>query len=332
MKKSEEFFLNKKFSHIYVERNILKHPLTRKVISKFESAEVVKIDHYKDVFNKTGQLFFLQKKSTKLILAEKKAPFIYRGSHMCDSFGHDNFYYTTSAMNCVYNCDYCYLQGMYNSGNIVVFVNLEDTFKSIKSLSESDKIYVCISYDTDLLAIEYITGFVKNWIEFSSANPNVVIELRTKSANFEYLSGIPSVPQFILSWSLSPDEVISAYEKGTPGLSARLDSIKKAVSNGWQVRLCIDPVIYTPDYKEIYSRMADKINSTIDTKLLKGISTGVFRVPGESLGKMRRNNPESALLAYPFEYDNLSESYTYGTAVKEELIFFINGLFNLKPD
>ena len=33
--------------------------------------------------------------------------------------------------NCIYDCDYCYLQGMYPSANIVVFVNHEDFFDAV---------------------------------------------------------------------------------------------------------------------------------------------------------------------------------------------------------
>lgn len=35
-------------------------------------------------------------------------------------------------MNCIFDCEYCYLKGMYPSGNLVVFVNLEDILRSLK--------------------------------------------------------------------------------------------------------------------------------------------------------------------------------------------------------
>ena len=35
-------------------------------------------------------------------------------------------------MNCVFDCEYCYLKGMYPSANLVVFVNLEDIFAEVE--------------------------------------------------------------------------------------------------------------------------------------------------------------------------------------------------------
>lgn len=328
MKKSENLLLKDKFSHIYVEKDTLNYELTQKIISKYKRSEIILIDHYKDVFNKKRQMFFIQKKSQKLILAKKREPYLYKGSVMCDSFGHDNFYYTSNAMNCIYNCEYCYLQGLYDSGNQILFVNLEDTFNSIEKMHSADKTYICISYDTDLLAMEHLTGFVKKWVEFSLAHPGIVIELRTKSANFSLIEKLEPSKQFILAWSILPDEIISQYEEFTPALAGRLDNIKRALQRGWEVRLCIDPVIYTDNFDIIYAKMAAKVKEKIDLKLLSGISTGVFRVPKESLKRMRRNNPESTLLSYPFEYDKETGSYTYSDEMKNKMISYVSGLFN----
>ena len=75
-------------------------------------------------------------------------------------------------MNCIYQCEYCYLEGMYSSAYIVVFVNLEDFFSEVKALSKDENMYLCISYDTDILALENLLGYGKAWIEFLQDNPN----------------------------------------------------------------------------------------------------------------------------------------------------------------
>ena len=43
---------------------------------------------------------------------------------------------------------------MYKTSNIVVFVNLNDFFHSIEQLSNGKEIYLAVSYDTDMLAME----------------------------------------------------------------------------------------------------------------------------------------------------------------------------------
>ena len=52
------------------------------------------------------------------------------------------FDYTSCMMNCVFDCEYCYLKGMYPSGNVVLFVNLDDIFDEVYKLLQK---HPCIS-------------------------------------------------------------------------------------------------------------------------------------------------------------------------------------------
>ena len=86
-------------------------------------------------------------------------------------------------LNCLYNCDYCYLQGIYPSANIVIFVNLQDYFEATRgALAErpdsSTPLYLAISYDTDLLAFESVVPYTREWIEFSRGERDLLIEAR----------------------------------------------------------------------------------------------------------------------------------------------------------
>ena len=172
-------FYNLPFSHIYVEEEALFSPLAQKLIKK--TAPIV-IHHYMDIFGRTHQNFSIQKESPALILAVKHGNFIYPGANVCQSFGNSYFYYTSFAMNCPFHCEYCYLQGMYSSANIVLFVNTEDYLKELAQLLCQHSVYLCISYDTDLLALEYLTGFLEHYLCFAAKKHKLVTELRTKSA------------------------------------------------------------------------------------------------------------------------------------------------------
>ena len=59
--------LKPNFSHIYIEKDAIGYPLAELALSKFSGSTIVNIDHYKDLFNRKGQNFQLQKKSMKLI-------------------------------------------------------------------------------------------------------------------------------------------------------------------------------------------------------------------------------------------------------------------------
>ncbi len=310
MNNYEKFLLSPNFKYVYIEDDVQDHPVTREILSKLHNPQKITIKHYKDVFCRKNQDFAMQKESVQIILAKKRTSFLYKGSRMCDSFGNENFMYCADIMNCVYQCEYCYLQGMYQSANLVIFVNLEDTFAEIERQLTNEPMYLCISYDTDLLAIENITGFVAKWIEFARGKDGLTIELRTKSANFNSISKFDPPQNIMLAWSISPSKIIQAYEHKTPSLNSRLNSMNQAIEMGWKVRLIIDPMIHTNDWKTQYSELADLIKKEIQIDKLPEMSVGVFRVPKENLKIMRGIYPNSKLLAYPFTLSESGWSYT----------------------
>jgi len=184
-----------RFSHIYIEREAYDYPLSDFVLSKFHNSSIIDIKHYKDIFNRPGQDFQTQKASMKLILAKKPDPFLYPVTDMVQGHHISEFYYTTPMLNCLYNCDYCFLQGMYPSGNIVIFVNQDDLQNAIinkidQKNSSQRMITVSISYNTDLLAMENFFPLTKSWIDFASNKSNLMIEIRTKSSDFASIKNI----------------------------------------------------------------------------------------------------------------------------------------------
>ncbi len=301
MKSLERNLYNLFFSHIYVEKEALAYPGTDEIIKRFPASKIIEISHYKDIFSRLHQSCGMQKKSPKLILAVKKDQLVYKGAPVCEDFGNNHFYYTSTAMNCIYDCEYCYLQGMYSTANIVVFVNIEDVFGAVEKILEQHSVYISVSYDTDILALEHIIGHGKRWIEFSKLHKKLKIELRTKSANFNAIEDMIPQENFILSWTLSPDSYIRNYENRTPSLAERLSSVKTAVSRGWKVRLCFDPLIYTKEWRRLYEEMIEKVFSEVPGEKILDNSIGVFRVSKDYLKRMKKQRGNSVIINYPFE-------------------------------
>ncbi len=315
-------FLNSKFSHIYIEKGIENARLTHQIINRLPKANVIFIKHHKDVFCRSGQDFSLQKKSQKIILAEKKSNFLYKGSEFCPNYGEKEFYYTTPVLNCIYNCEYCFLQGMCASGNIVIFVNQEDFFKEIKTEIHDKKIYLAISYETDLLAIEWLTGIVSKWLDFATENPDITIEIRTKSPFTEPFSYMLNpLKNIIISWTISPDFIINNYEKDTPPLHTRIKAISKLIAKGWNVRICIDPIIYVENWQTHYKDCIETVFNTINQGKIHDVTLGVFRMSKETLKNARKKNPQSHILGYPFLLEN--SSYTYPGSLRQTLLEFV---------
>lgn len=306
------------FSHVYIEKDIINHPNTVKILSRFPDAQRIEINHYKDIFSRSNQNFIFQKKSPALILAGKNDNFLYKGAPVCQDFGNSYFYYTTLVMNCIYDCEYCFLQGMYSSANIVVFVNTEDYFSAVENLLKNHPVYLCLSYDTDLLALEQKLGFVQDWISFAEIHPNLTIEVRTKSANAKIVEALNPSDNIILAWTLSPETVQKSYEHNTPSLEQRISCMKKALNKGFKVRICFDPLIFSKDWLSSFSEMVEKTFSEIPAERILDVGLGVFRISRDYLKRMRKNRPDSAITQYPYEYDN--GVYHYGRKLSDSMI------------
>lgn len=275
------------------------HPRTQMILSRYPSAEIIRIRDYKHVFNRPRQASSLQKQAPDLILAVADKPCVYPGAAVCQSFGEEHFYYTSCVMNCPYDCEYCYLQGMYPSGNVVIFVNLEDTFAAVDELLSKHPLYLCISFDTDLLALEGLTGFLKEWCDFLASRPKLTVEVRTKSAAVTAVRSLPVLPNMIFAVTVSPEEVIERFEHSVASFSGRMDLIQLILHEKRQLRLCFDPMIAVRNWQDAYTRMFMAITKSIPAENVRDVSVGSFRISADYLKNMRRNRP-CEVTAYPY--------------------------------
>ncbi len=261
------------------------------------------------MFSRNDQDWRLQKRSNNLILAVRRDHFLYEGKEITPDFGNQRFFYNALVLNCIYDCDYCYLQGMFPSANVVMFVNHEDYLAQTALELEKGPMYLAISYDTDLLAFENIIPYSKNWIDFTRNHPDLTIEIRTKSSNFRSIKQLEPAENVILAWTLSPDEIIEKYEKKTPPLRSRLRALNDAIEAGWQVRICFDPMLKIPGWENYYSNMVEQVMNTIPYEKVRDFSIGVFRMNKEYLRRIRRHRTDTDILFQDFEVENGISTY-----------------------
>lgn len=315
--KEDYYNTNTAFSHIYVERDVWEHPRAKRILEHFPNAVKIEIGHYKDVFCRARQDIAWQNKSPMLVLASKTGRLLYEGAPVCQSFGNPYFYYTSCVMNCIYNCEYCYLKGMYPSGNLVVFVNLEALFAEVEAVLQKHELYLCVSYDTDLMALENLTGFISELTDFCKKHPGLTIEIRTKCGRRDLWDALTPMKNVIFAFTLSPDAICRNYEHGTASLADRIHSAALAVKKGFLVRLCFDPVLYCPDWKMQYHKMLCDVAKAIDMEQLYDVSVGSFRLSQDYLKKLRKVMPDSAVVQFPFEND--AGVYRYPKELMEEM-------------
>lgn len=291
--------------------------MTRFVLDRYPDLPVVPVRHYKDVFNRSKQDLRWQKDHSALILAVNRGPVLYPGPALCQSFGYDRFLYSSLALNCPYDCSYCYLQGLYPSAYLVAFVNIEAMADAILQSAQQKPTYIALSHDTDLLALHDILPYL-DWIEPVVKNcTNVSAEVRTKSANHSYFMSHQPLSQLVFAFSLAPEEIIQKHERKTPSLKARLKTIQTAQENGFRVRLCFDPVLIDPQINDAYAPFYETVFTCLDPDKILDVSHGFFRMPAALFRRITHMRPEASV--YHRDYPLLGGIRTYDAELSKQV-------------
>ncbi len=285
------------FDRIYIEEAVREHPRTQDILARYKNAERIECRRYGEVFNPKKQNFRLQKQNPSLILAAKQ------GNRVLSTppdygLGADRHYYFSHMLNCLYDCRYCFLQGMYQSANYVLFVNYEDFLSDLSdTLDEnpSEQCFFFSGYDCDSLAMEKVTGFTKAFLPFFAQHENAWLELRTKSVNISSLLEREPIPNVVAAYSMNPESVARSLEHKAPPIKARLSALKKLAAAGWKVGLRLDPLIHFENGIGIYEQFIDQIFESIPPESIHSVTLGTFRSPKNVFKKMESLYPQEPL-------------------------------------
>lgn len=290
------------FPLIYVEEAVAEHPVTQRVLARFPEATRVTIPRYGAVFNRRNQNFRLQKRRPSLILARKHGELLLPTPPGYGIGQARNFYFS-HLLNCVYDCRYCFLQGMYRSAHYVLFVNYEDFLESLAGALRDDPPESCFfsGYDCDSLALEPVTGFAETFLPFFANHPGHWLELRTKSTQIRSLLARKALANVVLAFSFTPAAVATALEHKVPPVARRIEALVKLAQAGWPVGLRFDPLIYTVDFRQQYQGLFQAIFSRLPLDSLHSVSFGPFRLPRDFHRTIARLYPDEPLYATTME-------------------------------
>ena len=278
---------------IYVEDELKENANAEDIIRRINPKNLILCESYKEVFNKKSQNFKLQKKKPSLILAKKKNNFLLEVPKKYTIGGEKNFYFS-HMLNCIYDCRYCFLQGMFDSANYVLFVNYKDFLNEIKKKVielKGSSIHFFSGYDCDSLALEPITNFMKYLINRIDQNSDILLELRTKSTQINFLTSQKVIKNILIAFTLSPNEVVENYEYKTANLEKRIRAIKLLQDIGWKVGLRFDPIIYSENYKKVYKKFFDLVFNSIDQDKVHSVTIGTLRMPSNFFKRLIKNYP-----------------------------------------
>jgi spore photoproduct lyase len=310
------------FNTIYIEAQVADHPRTRDICARFPQAARVICKRHGEVFNPKSQNFRLQKRKPALILARKHDHRVLQTPAGYGIGGSTNFYFS-HMLNCLYDCRYCFLQGMYRSAHYVLYVNYEDFAADIDRTLETTANRTCwffSGYDCDSLALEPVSAFTQYFLPYFASRPRAHLELRTKSTQVRSLLHRTPLPNAVIAFSFTPAEMHQALEHRVPTIERRLEAMRQLQQAGWPLGLRFDPLIYQDDYRNQYRRLFRQVFSRLDTSRLHSVSLGTFRLPRPYFKNIVGLYPDDPLFAGSFAES--SGMVSYPAAVEQELTGF----------
>jgi len=314
---------------IYIEEEIKSHPRTLSLLGRFKNAHIEYCERYGQIFNRRNQNFAHQKKRPALILAKKHGELVYPTPADFGIGGAHNYYFS-HMLNCIYDCRYCFLQGMFQSAHYVIFVNFEDFIDEISNVSmkhkrenPDDHVFFFSGYDCDSLGMESMTHFMSDTLESWRKLTNAWLEIRTKSINTRVLEKTDPLDRCVVAFSLTPAAINERWENGVPPLASRIEKMKTLQQQGWLIGLRFDPIIYHAEAKQHYQSLIDTVLNQLDVNRVHSVSVGPLRMPKAFLKKMANMHPTEALFANPKHIDSHAKqsqlTHLVRTMVEERL-------------
>lgn len=286
------------FNRIFVEKTIINTQKVQSILEKFKGLDIKLIDDAEKTFSSIKKPYLQKRNHLNLYLGHKKGTLLKEAP---DAYGlmDGKHYYFIHAYNCIYECEYCYLQGYFHNPDIVLFLNYDDIGKNIIEISSlsDEKVWFHAGEFSDSLALSSITNEIDFYFDLFSKIPNAFLELRTKSSNIKSLLQQTPIPNVITSFSISSQMRAKKTDIGTPPIKARVNSIKKLQEAGHPVAIHLDPIILSKNIIEDYQLLFEELKENINLKAIEYLSLGVVRFTEEVFKEVQKNYPLTDILS-----------------------------------
>ncbi len=290
------------FHKVFVEQAVRTHPQTQKVLTALGNPPLHLLDSIDDVFGRAIKPYLQKRTTLNLFIGRKQGQLV---KSTPPAYGTDTgrHYFFYNSFNCVFECEYCYLQGYFNSPDLVFFVNHDEICAEIKNIcaaAPEQEHWFHGGEFSDSLALSHITQDLPFYWETFATLGNGFLELRTKAVNIKELLRLPPLANIVISFSLSPQTQVATFEHKTPSLRLRLNAISKLAAHGYRIGIHLDPIIYCPDIVAAYRPLLQAVRERLSDAQLAYLSLGVVRFSREVFQRVKKNYPNSPLLAENF--------------------------------
>jgi spore photoproduct lyase len=229
--------------------------------------------------------------------------------------------------NCGYGCSYCTIQSFFDGRKITFDRGFADKLKALRL--DPEKIYhIGTGQSSDSLMWGNSHGVLDALIDFANDNPNVIIELKTKSANVSHLLRARDRVgrNIICTWSLNTPTIIRHEEHGTATLDKRLAAARKVADAGYVVGFHFHPMVHYDHWQLDYSALVERIMLNFSPAEVALVSIGTLTFIKPVLREIRNQAIPGQILKMPMV--DAAGKKSYPDDIKLELFSHLYGCFD----
>jgi spore photoproduct lyase len=205
-----------------------------------------------------------------------------------------NLHTIDAVMGCAFGCSYCTIQTFYPE-TAEIQGSLDEKLKSLE-LDPNRFYHIGTGQSSDSLVWGNREGVLDALLDFAFGNPNVLLELKTKSDRVESLLERELPSNLVCSWSLNTTEVIANEEHGTASLEQRMVAASRAAGAGIRVAFHFHPMVFHGGWSEEYPRIAHRLISDFETDQVAFLSMGSMTFIKPVVKEIRKRGGESKVL------------------------------------
>jgi len=218
--------------------------------------------------------------------------------------------------NCGFDCSYCSIQSFYHNNQVIFDSGFADKLSRLE-LDPEQTYHIGTGQSSDSLMWGNNYKLLDTLIQFADSNPNVILELKTKSANITHLSRVEIPSNIICTWSLNTQTIIQNEEHATASLEQRLQAARKIADRGTVVGFHFHPIIQYADWREEYSQLYRSLQQMFHPSEVAMVSLGTLTFIKPVLKKIRERHFYSKILKMPMV--EAAGKFSYPTETKLEL-------------
>lgn len=227
--------------------------------------------------------------------------------------------------NCGYGCSYCSIQSFFDGKQIRFDKGFAEKLAALK-LDPRKTYHIGTGQSSDSLMWGNSHGVLDTLIDFARENPNVILELKTKSANVSHLIRSVAPKNMLLTWSLNTPTIIAHEEHGTMALEKRIAAARKAADAGFVVGFHFHPMVHYAGWDEDYPKITETLVDTFETHEVALISLGTLTYIKAVMKDIRQRAIPSQILKMPLV--DADGKLSYPDDIKLELF---STLYNAFP-